>query len=141
MPAKDRYHDCVKNALVKDGWVITHDPLRLSWGGKDLYVDLGAVQLFAAEKGERRIAVEIKSFLGDSEIDDLENALGQFVLYRAVLAAKEPDWILFLAVPEVVAREVFDAPLGRLMVADQSVRFFGFDSQREVITRWIHEID
>jgi len=33
MSAKDRYHNCVKNALIKDGWVITHDPLRLPWGG------------------------------------------------------------------------------------------------------------
>ncbi|MCP5029653.1 MAG: fatty-acid synthase, partial [Actinomycetia bacterium] len=29
MPAKDLYHDVVKNALVKDGWEITHDPLTL----------------------------------------------------------------------------------------------------------------
>ena len=41
MPAKDRYHDIVKEALIKDSWTITHDPYRLSWGGKDLYVDLG----------------------------------------------------------------------------------------------------
>ncbi|MFN7462557.1 MAG: element excision factor XisH family protein, partial [Pseudanabaena sp.] len=26
MPAKDVYHDAVKNALIKDGWVITADP-------------------------------------------------------------------------------------------------------------------
>jgi len=24
MPAKDIYHDQVKNALIKDGWTITH---------------------------------------------------------------------------------------------------------------------
>ena len=27
MPVKDIYHDTVKNALIKDGWTITHDPL------------------------------------------------------------------------------------------------------------------
>ncbi len=42
MPAKDIYHDRLKNALIKDGWIITHDPLRLKWGVKDMYVDLGA---------------------------------------------------------------------------------------------------
>jgi hypothetical protein len=26
MPAKDVYHDAVRNALVKDGWTITADP-------------------------------------------------------------------------------------------------------------------
>lgn len=27
--AKDLYHNAVRNALIKDGWTITHDPLRL----------------------------------------------------------------------------------------------------------------
>lgn len=36
MPARDRYHDQVRNALVRDGWTITHDPLRLRWGAKDM---------------------------------------------------------------------------------------------------------
>jgi len=71
MPARDRYHDQVKAALVKDGWVITHDPLRLQWGVKDMYIDLGAEQLLAAEKDQRRIAVEVKSFGSLSEMEDL----------------------------------------------------------------------
>lgn len=112
MSARDRYQDCVRNALVKDGWAITHDPLRLPWGKKDLYVDLGAEQLLAAEKGQRQIAVEIKSFLGRSEVDDLEKALGQFVLYRAILKAREPDRTLFLAVPDDVLEDLFDEPIG-----------------------------
>ena len=29
MPRRDLYHDIVKNALVKAGWSITHDPLIL----------------------------------------------------------------------------------------------------------------
>lgn len=137
MPARDRFHDCVRNALAKDGWVITHDPLRLSWGGKDLYVDLGAEQLMAAEKGGRSIAVEVKSFVGNSGIDDLEKALGQFALYRSVLAVNHPGWMLFLAVPEDAVRDVFDEPIGRLVIQDYSVKVFGFDPINEVITRWI----
>jgi hypothetical protein len=39
MPARDIYHDAVKNALVKEGWIITDDPLHLKWGHKDMYVD------------------------------------------------------------------------------------------------------
>ena len=137
MSARDRYHECVKTALIKDGWIITHDPLRLTWGAKDMYVDLGAEQLLAAEKGERRIAVEIKSFLGSSEMDDLEKALGQFVLYRSVLAKREPDRTLFLAVTDLVLRDLFDEPIGQLIVNDESVRILGFDPKAEVITRWI----
>jgi hypothetical protein len=137
MPARDRYHDCVRNALVKDGWVITHDPLRLSWGGKDMYVDLGAEELIGAEKGGRNIAVEIKGFRGESEVDDLEKALGQFGLYRTVLNQVHPGWMLFLAVPEEALRDVFDEPLGRLVIQELGVQVFGFDPVAEVITRWI----
>ena len=40
MPGRDVYHNHVKHALIKDGWMITDDPLHLEWGVKDLYVDL-----------------------------------------------------------------------------------------------------
>ncbi len=137
MPAKDLFHDCVRHALIHDGWTITHDPLRLTWGDKDLYVDLGAERLMAAEKSGQRIAVEIKSFVGDSEVDDLEKAVGQYVLYRAVLAQREPERELFLAVPELIIRDIFDQSLGELLLKDQSIRVLGFDPQTEIITRWI----
>ncbi len=80
MPAKDIYHNAVKEALSKDGWNITHDPLRLKWGGKDHYVDIGAERLLAASKDNREIAIEIKSFVGHSEMRDLQQAVGQFAL-------------------------------------------------------------
>lgn len=85
MAAKDIYHDQVRKALEKDGWAITHDPLALPWGRISVQIDLGAERLIAAEKGARKIAVEIKSFLSHSRVDDLEDALGQLWLYRYLL--------------------------------------------------------
>ncbi|WP_308189114.1 element excision factor XisH family protein [Nostoc mirabile] len=38
-PVRDRYHENVKNALIKDGWTITDDPFHLKWGKRDMYVD------------------------------------------------------------------------------------------------------
>ena len=55
MPAKDVFHDCVRNALIKDGWTITDDPLKLKWGKSKLYVDLAAEKLLIAEKSGRQI--------------------------------------------------------------------------------------
>lgn len=63
--AKDKYHDAVKNALVKDGWTITHDPYRISFGIERVYVDLGAERMLAAERGKEKIAVEIKTFASE----------------------------------------------------------------------------
>jgi hypothetical protein len=136
MPAKNIYHNAVKNALVKDGWTITHDPLRLTWGGKDMYVDLGAERLLAAEKAGRQIAVEIKSFVGDSEMDDLEKAIGQYVLYRAVLAEREPHRVLYLAIPMDVL-DLFEQPLGKLLLKNGLAQVIGFDPQSEAIVQWI----
>ena len=76
MPAKDIYHDTVKLALQKDGWTITHDPLPLQIGKKRLSADLCAERLISAERGIHRIVVEVKSFVGRSDVKDLEQALG-----------------------------------------------------------------
>ena len=137
MPARDIYHNAVKNALTKDGWMITHDPLKLELGGKDMYVDLGAEQLLAAEKAGKQIAVEIKSFVGASELDDLEKALGQYVLYHDVLAETEPNRVLYLAVPQKILIDIFDEPLGKLLLKNNRARLFGFDPRTEVIVQWI----
>jgi hypothetical protein len=70
-------------------------------------------------------------------VEDLEKSIGQYVLYRAILAVRDPVRALFLAVPHLVVGNVFDEPIGRLLVKDQSLRIMGFDPQTEVITRWI----
>lgn len=55
MPAKNIYHDAVREALVADGWAITDDPLRVQVGSRRLYVDLAAEHdTFGAERGGQR---------------------------------------------------------------------------------------
>ena len=38
--ARDRLHSNVKEALLKEGWNITHDPLRVPIDGTYLEVDM-----------------------------------------------------------------------------------------------------
>ncbi len=42
MPALDRHHEAVRNALTKDGWTITADPLTLQVAEDRVLIDLGA---------------------------------------------------------------------------------------------------
>jgi hypothetical protein len=137
MPARNRYHRQVVRALEKDGWTITRDPFHLAWGGRDLYVDLAAEKLIAAEKGERRIAVEIQSFFGESEMEDLQHALGQFTLYKDILERLEPDRTLYMAVVNEIYLDVFEEPIGQLLLTNQRVRLLVFDPWDEEIKRWI----
>jgi hypothetical protein len=107
MSAKDKFHDAVKNALVKDGWTITHDPFRLDFGFTDTYIDLGAEKFITADKDDEKIAIEIKSFISKSELYEFYTALGQFLGYRMALKRVEPERVLFLAVPKETCNNLF----------------------------------
>jgi hypothetical protein len=137
MSARDRYHEPCKAALIKDGWIVTDDPLYLKYGAKDMFADLGAEEILGAELGGRKIAVEIKSFLGPSDLTDLEKALGQFILYRSVLEINEPDRRLYLAVPEVAFVDLFEQPVGKLVMSKTNLLLIVFDPHESEITRWI----
>ncbi len=137
MPQRDLDHNSVVHALEKDGWTVTDDPFRLEYERRNLYVDLGAENLLAAEKERRRIAVEIKGFAGASDMRDLEVALGQYVLYRDVLAEIEPDRTLHLAIPAFAYDEVFADKLGQLVMRQQQLQLIVYQEKEQEIVRWL----
>ncbi|MCB0583095.1 MAG: hypothetical protein KDD10_27705 [Phaeodactylibacter sp.] len=105
--AKDVFHIHVKEALEKDGWAITDDPYVLRAEEIEYEVDLGAEKLIAATKANEKIAVEVKSFLRQSKVYEMHNALGQFNTYAFALKSQEPSRTLYLAVPENIYLEFF----------------------------------
>ena len=127
----------MKTALLKDGWAIVKDPLTLKVGGRSTYVDLGAEKLFAAEKDHQRIAVEVKSFIGSSPVRELEQALGQYVMYSQILAKKELGWLLYLAVPEATWLDFFAEELPQLMIELNNIKLLIFEPSKEEVIRWI----
>jgi hypothetical protein len=137
MPAKDIFHDCFKAALIKDGWDITNDPYNLKVGKKDLFIDLGAEKLLAADKGTEKIAVEIKSFVSPSEIRDLEVALGQYVLYQNVLMRIAPERTLYLAIRESSFVKLFEQEIGQILLENKVLKILTVNPETEEIIRWI----
>ena len=81
MPRLDKYHEAVKNALIKDGWTITDDPFTIDFEDATLFADLAAERTIAAQKENEQIAVEIKMFGSKSAYDDLEKAFGQYLRF------------------------------------------------------------
>lgn len=138
MPAKDIYHETVKRALIKDGWTITKENLQLPWGGTETYIDIIADRIFVAEKDGRKIAVEVKSFIGKSTITEFEKALGQMIVYRFALAKKELERELFLAVDLTIYNEFFVNPDVLELVESENLKILVFDRFKEVIVRWIN---
>ena len=109
MPAKDIYQDTVKNALIKDGWVICGENFHIQVDEESLamFIDLVAEELIGAEKNGRTIAVEVKSFQGESKRYQFHAALGQFLNIRSALIEIRPEWIVYLAVNSDVYSKFF----------------------------------
>lgn len=136
MPAQDVIHNAVKNALVKDGWTITDDPYRLQFEDLKLYADLAAERPFAAERGARRIVVEVKSFTGASPVRDFEAALGQYLLYRNVLQLTEPGRSVHLAIPDTAYINFFSRKSIQVMVEQFEVALLVVDVLKQEVVEW-----
>ena len=136
--AKDIFHEQVKTALIKDGWNITNDPLtiRISEAVK-LQIDLAAESLIAAEYGSEKIAVEIKSFIGDSDISAFHTALGQYLNYRQALEEQEPERIVYLAIPDETYESFFIMPFIQRSLIRYQVKLMIYDPKLEEVKRWI----
>ncbi len=137
MPAKDVYHDAVKNALIKDGWRIIADPYTIEYEGDNLYADLLAEKTLLAEQQERRIVVEIKSFINPSPMNDFQNALGQYLLYRDFLEFSHKDYELYLAVKNAVFNTFFQRKSIEAVIKRHQINFIVFNDKKEEITSWI----
>lgn len=137
MPAKDIYHQCVKNALLKAGWRITHDTYQIKFREIKLYADLAAKAMFAAQRDEQQIIVEVKSFLGPSRVRDFEAALGQYILYRLYLAQLFPEAVLYMAVSDAIYRSFFLKSAIQFAVTELDIKLIVFDVEQEVIVQWI----
>lgn len=146
MPQRDAIHNIIRQALIKEGWNITNDPYVISYGERFLFIDLAARldslngiagNFIAASRGGNRIAVEIKEFRGNSAIADLEQAIGQYVLYRLLLEQVDPDRELYLAVADTIFDGIFSEPIGELVIRDLPMKLLIVDVEAVEVKRWM----
>ncbi|MEZ4607741.1 MAG: XisH family protein [Deinococcales bacterium] len=137
MPSHDLFHFSVKQALIKDGWTITDDPLSIPFGLTEVYIDLAAEKIIAASKDGQLIAVEIKSFLRPSVLTDFHAALGQFLNYRVALEQYDNRRELFLAIPADTHRIFFSQPIVQKILQRYQVNMLVYLSETEEIQEWI----
>jgi hypothetical protein len=80
--------------------------------------------------------VEVKNFVGMSDVAELQQAVGQFAMYRQALARTEPDRVMYLAVPDDAMRDFLSQPMSNQLLMDQGVRLIIYSVQQEVILEW-----
>jgi hypothetical protein len=138
MPKLDIIHDAVRNALIKDGWVITDDPYVIQYRKITLYADLGAEQTMAAERYGQKLVVEVKSFIGASKIQDLKEALGQYDIYRYLLEEIAPDRKLYVAISTIAYKSFFKQDVIQLILNKHQLPLIVVDTEMEEIRQWIN---
>jgi hypothetical protein len=136
--ARDIFHDNVIKALEKEDWVITNDPLSFKVGNVSVQIDLGAERLIAAERGTDKIAIEIKTFGNLSFITALYEAIGKYIIYRNVLSLKEPERMLYLAVPENIYTRFFEEQVIQKTLQEENFKLIIYNQATQIISKWIN---
>ncbi|WP_019988062.1 element excision factor XisH family protein [Rudanella lutea] len=136
--AKDIFHDIVKTVLQQDGWTITHDPLTLKLSKRNLFIDLGAERIMAAERDNQKIAIEVKSFVGLSPLTDFYKALGQYQLNILALKRKMPYRVLYLAMPQESYETLMNDDILAEFLNELSLRYIIFDPKNKQLVQWIN---
>jgi hypothetical protein len=137
MAAKDTYHEAVKNALIKDGWTITADPYPLEYEDVELYPDLAVEKLISEEQKQRKIIVEIKSFISPSLIKDFEMALGQYILYRNLIQLAQDEYQeIYLAIKDEIYQTFFQRKSINAVVRLNQIALLVINTEKEEIVQW-----
>jgi XisH protein len=137
MPAKDTYHDAVKNALIKDGWTITADPYPIKYEEVKLFADLAGEKTISASREGQQIVIEIKSFLSLSPMRDFETALGQYLIYRALLSIDRAEQQLYLVIGQKTYEEFFQKIAIKFILETYQVSLLIIDLTKEEVIQWI----
>ncbi|WP_353121296.1 XisH family protein [Planktothrix agardhii] len=139
MPAKDIYHEAVKKALIKDGWTITADPYPLEYEDVELYPDLAVEKVISEEQKQRKIIIEIKSFISSSLMKDFELALGQYILYRDLIQLAQDEYQeIYLAIKDEVYDTFFQRKSIKAVVKLNQVALLVINTDKEEIVQWIN---
>jgi XisH protein len=136
--ARDLFHNNVREALLKEGWHITNDPLRIPIDGSHLEIDIAAEMIIGAERGGEKIAVEVKSFLSKSFMNNFHEAMGQYLDYKSALEDFEPERVVYLALPtHAYEHSLFKGRFIQKRLREEEAQLIIFDAVKNNIIEWI----
>lgn len=136
MPRPDYCHPQIVHALEKDGWQVDDKEFRIRTPARLVYIDALASRRV---NGHRRqiLLAEIKCFPESSSLTtDLYIAIGQYIIYRAVLAEIRDETPLYLVIPQHIYDSNFDSTVIRA-VRDNHIKLLIVNLEMEAINQWI----
>jgi hypothetical protein len=135
MPSFDQCHSQVMRALQKDHWNITEQQVPMKLGRRRVFVDLLASRGTNGSRQELAL-IEVKCFSdAQNTSQEIYTAIGQYILYRAMLRELELDIPLYLSIPETIFNNVFDIVVQRA-IADSQIKSVIVNLDEERVVRW-----
>ncbi len=136
MPSFDQCHDQVKRALQKDGWRIVEEQAPMVLGNRRAFIDLRGTRAINGSRLQMMF-LEVRCFPDSQNTNhELYTAVGQYILYRAMLNELEVDVPLYLSIPESIFNDLYDAPVQRV-VRESQIKIVVVNLDQERIVQWI----
>ncbi|MBI5667759.1 MAG: hypothetical protein HZC41_07100 [Chloroflexi bacterium] len=136
MSRLDYCHLQIVHALEKDRWKVNPIPLEIETPERTIHVDIEASRHVKGTQ-QRVLMAEVKCFPDRKKTTrELYEAVGQYIIYRAVLAEINTNVPLYLALPVEVYTTVFDST-ARRAVRDNMIKLPIVNLELERIVEWI----
>lgn len=136
MPALDHCHEQVVRALEKAGWQLFRSPANFFTPSRTVYIDLEMTRQINGTR-QQMMLVEVKCFPGNhGTTKELYSAIGQYLIYRAILNELELAYTLYLSVPLSIFEQVFESAVMQV-VNESRINIVVIDLNNEEITQWI----
>lgn len=136
MPVLDSCHSQVVNALRKDGWTVAEKPRYIGDAETETFVYIDIEAHYQPNGAARSMYVEVKCFPGKNPTQELYIALGQYLIYRTLLAKQAIVVPLYLAAPQTVYATIFNSVI-RQTLRDNRIMLIVVDLETETIVQWI----
>jgi len=136
MPAFDQCHEQVVRALQKDGWRLEQTAVKLFFDDRYAYVDMKVSRGINGNR-EQMLLVEVKCFPDkNSTTRDLYAAIGQYLVYRAMIRALDQSIEIYLSIPSSIFNEVFD-DIVLHVIEESRINVVVINLETETIVKWI----
>lgn len=140
MPAKDKFHDAVKAALAKAGWAVEPEPFTINF---DRWVlgtsDQGPLNI-ATSLRERQIVVLCADIISSSDLDNLFQMIGRWIMLQHALSRATPARTLYAAVSHhnagtllnqrAVEKALADVRMSLLIIDDEELCVRHYEGDR-----------
>jgi hypothetical protein len=135
MPSFDKCHEQVIRALQKDGWRTTEQQVPMKFARRRVFIDLLATNGVNGSRQEIAL-IEVKCFSDPQNTShEIYSAIGQYIIYRAMLRELEVETPLYLSVPEGIFNDVFDVIVHRAITESQ-IKLIIINLDQERVVRW-----